>query len=155
MSAIRSGSAQAIFSFFCNVIAKSIGLVEEICEPDILLKTAKKRALSIDYKKSLPINEPSEFEDIKQAFSGDLNHIEGAAAQVKSERAQKALNQILKKAPIAVKIADQLLTMANKNTLVKGLAFESEQLSTIFRTKDAKAGLMNVGNKKPTQFEGR
>lgn len=83
----------------------------------------------------------------------DENSLEGMLGNkyvidgISTEDAQKLSNSLRKKAPVALKLANQLIDEA------KGCSSELEHLKEIFSTSDALSGLTSIG--KPVQFVGK
>ena len=70
-----------------------------------------------------------------------------------SEDLTKALRQVERKAPIALRIAERLIDEGFEHPLHEGLHMELEHLVEIFSTDDAYEGLSSLGTRKP-QFKG-
>lgn len=134
--------------------AKVIGLVDECSNADDLLEDAKslvRNILANRHAKEIPSADV--FRDLRQAFRGPLEETKIDATM--SERARKALERVNKKAPLAVKAADDLITHAHKGHLEEGLNLEIAGLEKIFKSEDAKIGLRGAATKMPVQFSGR
>jgi enoyl-CoA hydratase/carnithine racemase len=67
---------------------------------------------------------------------------------------QQALKRLAGKAPIAVRIASELIEHGARLPLADALPLELDQLMQIFRTHDALIGLKSIGGS-PPRFEGR
>ena len=61
---------------------------------------------------------------------------------------------LARKAPLALKYANQIMDKGYKQTLKEGLKEELAYLNEIFSTKDAFIGLTNVG-KRGIKYEGK
>lgn len=134
--------------------AKVIGLVDECSNVDDLIDDAKslvRSILSNRHAKEIPSADV--FKDLRQAFRGPLK--ETKIDSTMSERARKALERVNKKAPLAVKAADDLISHAHKGHLEEGLSLEIAGLEKIFKSDDAKIGLKGAATKTPVQFSGR
>jgi len=70
-----------------------------------------------------------------------------------SEDLAKALRQVERKAPIALRIAERLIDEGVEHPLHEGLHMEIEHLVEIFGTDDAYEGLSSLGIRKP-EFKG-
>jgi enoyl-CoA hydratase/3-hydroxyacyl-CoA dehydrogenase len=66
----------------------------------------------------------------------------------------KAMKRVAGKAPVALRIAEQLINEGRDKTLDEGLQLELGRLREIFGTQDAYEGLSTLGKKKPS-FKGR
>jgi len=138
--------------------AAAIGLVEYVVPPDEidakiseLIKSGKLLKKSIKQDVKLPEN----FQKIKNYFSdsniqsvlsgeGDLN-----------ELGQKISKTISYKAPLAIKLANQIIDEGSRLNLNEGLEVELSHLFEIFSTKDALEGLSSVIKRQRPVFEGK
>jgi enoyl-CoA hydratase/3-hydroxyacyl-CoA dehydrogenase len=68
-------------------------------------------------------------------------------------RVAKEAGRVKSKAPVATRIADELVQLSEKLSLAEGLAAELSHLEDVFRTKDALEGLSSLGRRRP-QFTG-
>lgn len=66
----------------------------------------------------------------------------------------RAAKKVSGKAPVAVRIADELIALSENESLEHGLEAELGRLTEIFSTRDAYHGLSSVGRSRP-EFEGR
>jgi enoyl-CoA hydratase/3-hydroxyacyl-CoA dehydrogenase len=135
--------------------AHEMGLVDVIASPDSLIRSAVELAtlpdLSLAIKRSPQTD--SSFHDLLLAFADqnpeDLTHKANL-----SDRAKKALEQIHKKAPLAVEVATRLLALSKHRELEVGLSLEAESLEKIFKSNDAKNGLASALKKTKVTFNG-
>jgi len=90
-----------------------------------------------------------------EAFFADasLDALLAGEAKAKDERIAKIAGRVRHKAPIAARLADEMIRHGAKNGLESGLAMELEKLETVFRTADALEGLSSLGRKRPV-FKG-
>ena len=65
-----------------------------------------------------------------------------------------AIRRVRRKAPIALRIAGELIEQGADMPLKSALALELDHLTEIFSTRDAYTGLCSVGGS-PPKFEGR
>lgn len=91
--------------------------------------------------------------DLLEAFAHPYPSIQNLTDE--SPRALEALKRISYKAPLALKLAEQLLQAAEKMPTRQGLALELEYLPQIFNSEDAKNGLRAAALKQRPQFTGR
>jgi enoyl-CoA hydratase/3-hydroxyacyl-CoA dehydrogenase len=70
------------------------------------------------------------------------------------ETVAKAARRVSQKAPVALRLAEELLDLAGRGTLEEGLAAELSHLVEIFSTRDAQEGLSSLGKRAP-EFAGR
>lgn len=68
--------------------------------------------------------------------------------------AEKTLKAVTKKAPLALKKADELIDAQQKVSINEAIELELAELHYMFSTADALAGLTSVGGK-PPQYQGR
>ncbi|MEZ4653729.1 MAG: hypothetical protein R3E12_09090 [Candidatus Eisenbacteria bacterium] len=68
--------------------------------------------------------------------------------------AEKILGKIRTKAPIALRLSEELIEKGGDAALDDGLAMEMAHMEEIFRSEDAIEGLSSVGRKQPA-FRGR
>jgi enoyl-CoA hydratase/3-hydroxyacyl-CoA dehydrogenase len=71
-----------------------------------------------------------------------------------NERVAKAVRRVASKAPIALRLAGELIDRGADVSLEEGLAMELGHLEEIFSTRDAYEGLSSLGHRAPV-FEGR
>jgi enoyl-CoA hydratase / 3-hydroxyacyl-CoA dehydrogenase len=138
--------------------AKAIGLIEEVFTPDEI--DAKLEALlkegKLAPKKGKKTEElPEEWKQIKALFA-DENipaWLAGKYMDSSDPIAAKTAKTLAAKAPIALKMVNEIMDKGFKLPLKDGLKEELAHLNEIFKTKDAYTGLANVGKK--VQFEGK
>ncbi len=68
--------------------------------------------------------------------------------------AQQVAKKISQKAPVALKIAEQLMDQASSAPIEQGVEMELASLPEIFDTQDARTGLGSVGRARP-EFKGK
>lgn len=138
--------------------AASIGLIEYVVPPDeidskISELVSSGKILKKSTKKEIEL--PKNFQRIKDYFSdtkiqsiltgeGDLN-----------ELGQKISKTISYKAPIAIKLANQIIDEGSRLDLNGGLELELSHLSEVFSTQDALEGLNSVIMRKRPSFTGK
>jgi len=138
--------------------AASIGLIEYVMPPDqidsmISTLVSSGKILKKLMKKEVKL--PENFQKIKDYFSdtniqnmlsgeGDLN-----------ELGQKISKTISYKAPLAIKLANQIIDEGSQVNLSEGLEIELSHLPEIFATQDALEGLNSVIMRKRPEFKGK
>lgn len=133
--------------------AKVIGLIDECSNPHDLLNDAKIMMHNLLIHRHARDNISTDaFKDLRKAFSAPL---ETTPADSLSERAKKALERVSKKAPLAVRAADYLISQAHKTNLEEGLQREISGLEQIFQSEDARLGLQCAMKKESIKFSGR
>jgi enoyl-CoA hydratase/carnithine racemase len=70
-----------------------------------------------------------------------------------SKSLAQAMEQVGRKAPVALRMAERLIDEGADRPLREGLRMELEHLVEIFRTDDAYEGLSSLGRKRP-EFKG-
>ena len=139
--------------------ARSIGVVDYIAEPneidrkvhamvDLWESSSRKGRGSTDL--------PEDWERIKRLFADE--HIEdwlnGKYLEDDDPLVAKIAKTVARKAPLALKYANQIMDRGYKKTLKEGLKEELAHLNEVFSTKDAFIGLTNVG-KRDIKYEGK
>jgi enoyl-CoA hydratase/carnithine racemase len=66
----------------------------------------------------------------------------------------KASARVKQKAPIALRLAERLIDLAQSTPLEDGLAEELRHLVEVFSSEDARLGLSTIGKRAPS-FAGR
>jgi enoyl-CoA hydratase/carnithine racemase len=79
---------------------------------------------------------------------------EGLADTRGDEILTRAMKRVGTKAPIALQVAETLITDGADRPLEEGLQLELDHVVEIFKTRDAYEGFSSYGRKKPV-FEGR
>ena len=99
---------------------------------------------------------PDAYRPIADFFDRHSVHalLGGLAEPPSDARLAKAVKRIGSKAPIALRIAADLIDRGAALPIEEGLALELAHLNEIFATKDAYEGLSSLG-KRPPVFEGR
>jgi len=138
--------------------ANAIGLVDYVFTPDeidskieSMIKEGKLAA-----KKGKKTEElPAEWQKIKALFADEnISALLSGKYQTSNDPLEaKTAKTLAAKAPIALRMVNDIMDKGYKMSLKDGLKEELAHLYEIFRTKDALTGLTSVG-KKP-QFEGK
>jgi enoyl-CoA hydratase/3-hydroxyacyl-CoA dehydrogenase len=138
--------------------AFSIGLVDYVFEADeiddriiILAKEGK----LIPNKGKHVDKLPAEWKKLKELFSdANIERLLGSELLNSDDPlTAKTAKTLAAKAPIALRMANQIMDTGYEKPLKEGLKEELAHLMEIFATKDALTGLTSVGQK--PQFEGR
>lgn len=133
--------------------AQRMGLVDEVVGPDRI--DARIREL---HESGAPGNAKPQLDDRLKALEtffadAELEQLLAGEAAPKDERVAKLASRVRHKAPIATRLADEMIAHGAKNGLEAGLAMELEKLETVFRTQDALEGLSSLGRRRP-EFKG-
>ena len=103
-----------------------------------------------------PVEPSGGFADIARLFEENSAESlrQGAVDPGDDKNLAKAVKRVGSKAPIALKIAEQLISEGESLSLEEGLQSELEHLTEIFSTSDAYEGLSSLGTRAPV-FKGR
>ncbi len=132
--------------------AHVIGLIDQCSNGPDLIADSISLLQQLISTPSVKNPEPSNdaFKDLRLAFTDPFSQHKN---QNLSPRARKALDKIAQKAPLALKAANDLISLASSN-LEAGLHEETSRLSEIFKSKDAQQGLSAALSKQRVSFEG-
>ncbi len=139
--------------------AHAIGIVDYFFSPEEI--EGKIRAMIADG--SLIPNKgrktedlPEEWQKIKALFADEniQNWLEGKYMESDDPLTAKTAKILSSKAPIALRLANQIMDEGFDKPIADATKLELEHLKEIFATKDALTGLTSVGKGRPT-FEGR
>ncbi len=100
---------------------------------------------------------PEKFKPFAQIFSG--NHLDNMLSgkvpqQVPADLGAAALKMIGRKAPLALKFADEIIDAQQGKSFDDAITVELDRLAGIFSTADALEGLSSLGRKRP-EFKGK
>jgi enoyl-CoA hydratase/3-hydroxyacyl-CoA dehydrogenase len=138
--------------------AESIGLIEYIFTQDEIDRKISELISSGNMiKKSLKMKTeiPEKFQKIKDYFSDENIQSILTGDKDLNEHGQKISKTISYKAPIAIKLANDLIDQGNNLELSKGLELELNNLSKIFSTQDALEGLNSIIKRQRPNFKGK
>jgi enoyl-CoA hydratase/3-hydroxyacyl-CoA dehydrogenase len=145
--------------------ARAIGLIDEVVAHD-RLDAAIAGAIAAGARGPRPVTLSAEHRLIEDFFdrlsAADLGTNVVASVAFTNElpseqttaRIAKALERVSRKAPIALRIAADLIERSKSVPIEEGLRLELSHLREIFSTRDAYEGLSSLG-KKPPVFLGR
>lgn len=137
--------------------AYDLGIITKLVEPENLDRAIRELCDQEREDKYRSREIPSRFADL--ATLGSQENIEKMLAGEKptgvpESLAEKTLKSISQKAPIALKLADELINAQQKVTIPEAIELELNELHHIFSTEDALEGLTSAGRSKP-QFMGK
>ncbi len=143
--------------------AHAIGLVEYVvaaaeidAKVDELAREPEKAITKAKKGKAAPGELPPEFEKIEELFSdgriGVLLSGEGLSSD--EELTRKMAKAISYKAPVAIKMANEIMDEGAGIALDDALALELSRLEQIFSTEDALEGLRSVVERRRSTFKG-
>jgi enoyl-CoA hydratase/3-hydroxyacyl-CoA dehydrogenase len=138
--------------------ALAIGLVDYLFEPDeidIKILSLAKEGKMIPNKGKATEELPPDWQKLKELFSDKNIDIWLSSKFLDNDDPllAKTAEMIASKAPIALKLANQIVDTGYDKPLKEGIKEELVHLNEIFSTKDALIGLTSIG-KKP-KFEGK
>jgi enoyl-CoA hydratase/3-hydroxyacyl-CoA dehydrogenase len=139
--------------------AFSIGLVDYLFTPgeiDEKIRTLLAEGRLVPRKGKEPKDLPDEWRQIRALFSDENieGWLTGKFLGSDDPIAAKAAKMIGRKAPIALRLANQIIDDGYELPLSEAIKEELAHLEEIFTTADALTGLKSVGKGRPT-FEGR
>jgi enoyl-CoA hydratase / 3-hydroxyacyl-CoA dehydrogenase len=134
--------------------AQAIGLIDKVVPYDqidaVIAETIA--AGRMESKRIVPGTHRTVAEYFDRHGVGVL--LSGSAAASDDPRIAKAVKRIGTKAPVALRLAAELIDQGLTTTIDEGLAMELSHLEEIFATKDAYEGLSSLG-KRPPVFTGK
>jgi enoyl-CoA hydratase/3-hydroxyacyl-CoA dehydrogenase len=139
--------------------ALSIGLVDYVFAPDqiddkILALIKERKSALRKGKKTEEL--PGDWRKLKELFA-DANidaWLGGKYIESDDPLVAKTAKMVASKAPIALRLSNQIVDQGYEKPLKEGVKEELAHLYEIFSTKDALTGLTSVGREKP-KFEGK
>jgi enoyl-CoA hydratase/3-hydroxyacyl-CoA dehydrogenase len=143
--------------------AHAIGLVEYVLSPAEIdekveaLAREPEGAITKTKKAQVAGGElPVEFEHIENLFSDEnINTVlERENLETDDPVVQKIAKSISYKAPVAVKMANEIMDEGFNMTLEEALQFELSKLEEIFSTQDALEGLSSVVERRRPEYKG-
>ena len=81
-------------------------------------------------------------------------HSPGSSRRRGDARVAAAMRRVASRAPIALRLASELIDQSATASIEEGLGLELQKVEEIFATQDASTGLSSLGGKPPV-FEGR
>ncbi len=153
----KVGSALAKYYVFTgNTItssdAEELGILDHLVSSDKLDETIATLVLKEEQKEKIRVSLPDRFKDIDTFFSkvnfDDL--IKGSIpAEADTSFAQSMIKILGKKAPIALKMANDIIDLQKGKSNIDAIEIELARLEEIFSTQDALEGLSSAGKRKP------
>ena len=139
--------------------ALSIGLVDYVFAPgeiDEKIRSLLAQGKLVPRKGKDLKDFPEEWQKIKALFCDENieGWLDGKYLESDDPIVAKAAKMIAKKAPIALRLANQIIDKGYELPLKEGVKEELAHLEEIFSTHDALTGLKSVGKERPT-FEGK
>jgi enoyl-CoA hydratase/carnithine racemase len=136
-------------------VALAIGLIDRVAAHEDL-DAAAAELIRSGSPTSLPAPPPTSHQSLAAFF--DANDVEtirlGRAATSGEPRLEGAMRAVGARAPVALRLAADLIDQGLTVPLDAGLEMEIAHLAEIFSTADALAGLSSIGKSRPV-FEGR
>jgi enoyl-CoA hydratase/3-hydroxyacyl-CoA dehydrogenase len=155
------GKPLAKFLIFTGAVldaktAESIGLVEYVVPPEDIDKKISELARGkepITKSSRGKVGLPDDFVKISMHFT-DKNVDELLSEDDLDHVGKKIFKKISRKAPIALKLANDIIDKGSELDLKEGLQLELDGLKEIFSTDDAYEGLKSVLERRRPKFEG-
>ena len=137
--------------------AATFGLVDAVIPHDQLPAAIAERASrgKAD-REETPIGETVDrYAEVVEAFSNQTldELLSGDPESTDDKSMARAYKALKRKAPVALRISDELITKGTEGPLAAGLAMELSHLEEIFATADALTGLKSLGGAPPV-FSG-
>lgn len=157
------GKAQAKYLIFTGEIINAKQAQEFALAEFVPLTTLSSRIKEITLQKDQKskyiqktIIYPPELEKIKSIFSDDrINDLlNGKLLTSQDQFETKIAKKVSFKAPIAIKLANQLMDEGVKISLEAGIQMELQHLKEIFSTKDAYEGLTSILQRRRPSYKG-
>jgi enoyl-CoA hydratase/3-hydroxyacyl-CoA dehydrogenase len=138
------------------VDALAIGLVDRVVDPEVLDAAVAEAVAAGPVGTRRPHAVPEEFQPLARFFgSHDVQSIRLRQADPGGDaRVAEAMGRLASKAPVALRIASELIDRSVAASIEEGLGLELAKVEEVFATRDAHAGLSSLGGK-PAVFEGR
>ena len=144
--------------------AKALGLITHLVDPSEVTSTIREISSIGKPEAKYPASpaDPSHpVAAMSKAFYSDSNMSSLLSGQVpegfdpEDRNVARQLKSLSRAAPVAVRIANNLLDAALETDLESGLALELDALPEIFGTKDAREGLTAlVEGRRPAEYVG-
>jgi enoyl-CoA hydratase/3-hydroxyacyl-CoA dehydrogenase len=132
--------------------ALELGIVTHLVTADEIQEMITKLVLKEEQKKETPFLPPGRFKGIDTFFS-QINYQELIAqdipADVDTSFAESIIKSIGQKAPVALKLANDIIDMQIGKSNKDAIEIELSHLEEIFSTEDALEGLYSAGKRKP------
>ena len=139
--------------------AYDLGIITRLVEPADLDKAIREVCAASAPDKYRKREIPSRFQEMADVCSPDNVKLLLAGEKptgVADEFAEKTLKTVAKKAPVALKVANELIDAQEKaGGIDEGMAIEIARLGEIFHTEDALIGLSSVGGKEAPKYQGK
>ena len=135
--------------------AYELGIVTRLVERAEVDQAIKDLAAKGKFDKYAAREIPDAYKAKKELMAGDNADklLRGEKPSgVDDELAEKTLKRLSRKAPIALKMANELIEAQSKVSVEEAIKLELDRLHDIFATKDALAGLQSPG--RPPQYKG-
>ena len=135
--------------------ALAIGLIDAVAPREEIDDAAVTLLAGGPAKERRPSEPPAAYRSLAAFFDDhDVETIRtGRATTGGDARLEKAMKAVATKAPLALRLAAQLIDEGARVPLESGLRMELDHVQEIFETRDALTGLLSIGKSRPT-FEG-
>jgi enoyl-CoA hydratase/3-hydroxyacyl-CoA dehydrogenase len=157
----RVGSALTKWLVFTGQVlpaeeAAAIGLVDRAVPPEGLDQAVREALAEGPVRDRRPVEPPPSHRGLAECFARHPAESlrEGRADPGVDPKVARALKAVTTKAPIALRVSEQLIDGGAGRPLPQALELELGRLVEVFSTRDAHEGLSSLGKKAPV-FEGR
>jgi enoyl-CoA hydratase / 3-hydroxyacyl-CoA dehydrogenase len=136
--------------------AYELGIVTKLVEPTEVDKAIKEVIAGSKFDKYRPREIPAKYDQARAVCSSENVErlLKGEAPEgVNQEFAEKTAKIVAKKAPVALKLANELMDAQSGVSIKKAIDLELGKLYDIFATEDALAGLQSPG--RPPKYQGK
>ncbi|MCX7704074.1 MAG: enoyl-CoA hydratase/isomerase family protein, partial [Planctomycetota bacterium] len=136
--------------------AKTIGLIDHICDVAEMDEFVRKLALGEMEGKRETVKLSERWGRIRELFSDkNFRNLLEFKADGGDEAAQKIVKVLKRKAPIALKLAAEILDAGYGKPIEEASRLELSHLEEVFKTEDALEGLTSVMERRFPVFKGR
>ncbi|HHX73554.1 MAG TPA: 3-hydroxyacyl-CoA dehydrogenase/enoyl-CoA hydratase family protein [Firmicutes bacterium] len=141
---------------FSAAEAKELGIVTKLVDRTETDAAIKEIVAAGKFDKYAPREIPAKYDEIKKAFSDENAErlVRGEKPEgVSPELAEKLVKIIAKKAPIAIREANNMIDALAKVSIKEAIEIEMDKLYYMFGTEDALAGLSSPT--RPPKYQGK
>lgn len=138
--------------------AHDLGIVIKLAEPAELEKAIKEVCAGPAPDKYRKRQIPARFKEMEEVCSPDNVKLLLSGKKpvgVTDEFAEKTLKIVVKKAPLALKMANELIDAQEHVSIREGMNLELARIGEIFAAEDTLLGLSSVGGKEAPVYQGK
>lgn len=127
--------------------ALEIGLVDQVCTKDQAMRIAKQCIAQSAASEARETGQS--WKDLATVFALPLADLKDAKPAPVQTDVLRYLKRLSFKAPLALQVADDLISTSDRISLEEGLELETKHLADIFSSNDALIGVSSIGNGRP------